>query len=282
VITPECGASTDGSVLADADSSVVGEAAAVVTDAAETALTPARIATLLAAVGGSVVDDDHLVVVLERSVEIARQAIAGASSCGVTVVLGGSTYTAVHTDQRTLAVDTHQYDVGDGPCLEAARTGRIVRVDVDDAEQAWPEFARLARADGIRSFLAAPLRTDTLEFGSFNLYGTAPRAFDDLDEAVLDALTTITARALGDYARVRSEEEVSNGLRDAMAHRAPIEQAKGMLMAMHGIDADAAFAMLSTQSQKENRKVRDIAREFVSEVSDSTASDSSRPNVGRS
>ncbi|MGU3432934.1 ANTAR domain-containing protein [Actinomycetes bacterium M1A6_2h] len=274
MITPDAEASTDGSVLADTDASGVDEAAAVVTDAAENALTPARVAALLTAVGGSVVDDDHLVVTLERTVEIAHQAIAGASSCGVTIVLGGRTFTAVHTDQRTLAVDTHQYEAGDGPCLEAARTGRIVRVDVDDAEEAWPEFARLARIDGIRSFLAAPLRTDTLELGSFNLYGTSPRAFVDLDEAILGALTTVVARALGDYARVRSAEELSNGLRDALAHRAPIEQAKGMLMAMHGIDADAAFAMLSTQSQKENRKVRDIAREFVSDLSTPRMDDS--------
>ncbi|WP_188546434.1 GAF and ANTAR domain-containing protein [Rhodococcoides trifolii] len=268
-------ASTDDSVLAASDTTVdVDNAAAVVTDAAETTLTPSRIATVLAAIGGSVEDDDHLVVVLERTVEIAQEAIDGASSCGVTIALGGRTYSAVHTDKRTLAVDAHQYEAGDGPCLEAARTGEIVRVDVDAAQQAWPEFARLARTDGIRSFLAAPLRTDTLELGSFNLYGVSPKAFDNLDEAILDALTTVVSRALGDYARLRSAEEVSSGLRDALAHRAPIEQAKGILMAMHGVDADAAFAILATRSQNENRKLRDIAREFVSQVSTPRVDDS--------
>jgi hypothetical protein len=38
-----------------------------------------------------------------------------------------------------------------------------------------------------------------------------------------------------------------------------IEQAKGMLIAEHGCSPDEAFHMISHASQRENRKVRDIA-----------------------
>ena len=48
-------------------------------------------------------------------------------------------------------------------------------------------------------------------------------------------------------------------LRAAMAHRAGIEQAKGMIMATTGCDADAAFLLLVRQSQTENRKLREVA-----------------------
>lgn len=54
---------------------------------------------------------------------------------------------------------------------------------------------------------------------------------------------------------------------DALARRAPIEQAKGILMAIHRIGADEAFALLVDRSQRTNRKVHDIAREFVHEMS---------------
>ncbi|OZC38752.1 ANTAR domain-containing protein [Rhodococcoides fascians] len=54
---------------------------------------------------------------------------------------------------------------------------------------------------------------------------------------------------------------------DALARRAPIEQAKGILMAVHRITADEAFALLVARSQRDNRKVHDIAREFVHEMS---------------
>lgn len=43
----------------------------------------------------------------------------------------------------------------------------------------------------------------------------------------------------------------------------PIEQAKGMLMGYYGIDADAAFALLSRWSSERHVKVRDLSRRVV-------------------
>jgi AmiR/NasT family two-component response regulator len=42
-----------------------------------------------------------------------------------------------------------------------------------------------------------------------------------------------------------------------------IDQAKGILMAQHGMGADEAFNVLRTTSQSENRKLRDLAQEMV-------------------
>jgi GAF domain-containing protein len=110
-------------------------------------------------VGRSIADEDDLLELLQQVVEIAHRAIDGADSAGVTIDLGGRTYTAVHTDARTLRVDSEQYDAGCGPCLDASRTGSIVRVDAGEADDRWPRFAAAARAEGILSFLAAPLFT---------------------------------------------------------------------------------------------------------------------------
>jgi hypothetical protein len=52
----------------------------------------------------------------------------------------------------------------------------------------------------------------------------------------------------------------------AMRSRAVIEQAKGILMARLGCDADAAFNELKTLSQHSNRKLRDLAAEIVAET----------------
>ena len=48
-------------------------------------------------------------------------------------------------------------------------------------------------------------------------------------------------------------------LDNAFHRRAGIEQAKGILMERHGIDADAAFAMLRYQSHVSNRKIIELA-----------------------
>src|SRR5438477_8010130 len=52
-------------------------------------------------------------------------------------------------------------------------------------------------------------------------------------------------------------------LQGAFGRRALIEQAKGILMARHAIDADRAFEMLRDHSQHNGRKLVDVAQAIV-------------------
>src|SRR5213594_1610426 len=54
-----------------------------------------------------------------------------------------------------------------------------------------------------------------------------------------------------------------HNLQGAFGRRATIEQAKGILMARHAIDADRAFEMLRDHSQHNGRKLADIAAAIV-------------------
>jgi response regulator NasT len=49
-------------------------------------------------------------------------------------------------------------------------------------------------------------------------------------------------------------------LQGAFGRRAIIEQAKGILMARNGIDADAAFALLRLHSQQSGQKLNEVAQ----------------------
>ncbi len=57
--------------------------------------------------------------------------------------------------------------------------------------------------------------------------------------------------------------ELSQQLEQAMVSRAGIEQAKGVLMAQSGVSSDEAFELLKRASQRENRKLREVAEEIV-------------------
>jgi AmiR/NasT family two-component response regulator len=63
--------------------------------------------------------------------------------------------------------------------------------------------------------------------------------------------------------RIEELHRTVAGLRQAMEHRAVIEQAKGIIIADTGLDADRAFQLLVRQSQHENRKLRDVAAWLV-------------------
>jgi len=229
-------------------------------------MSASQLASLLVDAGRSVTDEDDLLSLLQRVASIAQEAIEGADYTGITIDLGGLTYTAVHTDERTLRVDSEQYDAGDGPCLHASRTRTMVQLDSEEAMAAWPGFAAAAHEEGINSFLAAPLFTEDQTLGSFNLYGKSFHAFDRLDVEILELLTKAVSRAIGDFARYKSARDTAESIQRVLQTRAPIEQAKGVLMAMHGIDADAAFDVLRKQSQQTNVPVRVLAVEFLQQV----------------
>jgi hypothetical protein len=55
------------------------------------------------------------------------------------------------------------------------------------------------------------------------------------------------------------DERVSAAVTEFRDNRAVIEQAKGMLMFIYGLDAEEAFAILRDQSQRRNVKLRQVA-----------------------
>ena len=58
-------------------------------------------------------------------------------------------------------------------------------------------------------------------------------------------------------------EDENQHLRAALDSQPFIDQAKGMLIAKHGCSSDEAFQLLAAASQRENRKVRDVAKAMV-------------------
>jgi hypothetical protein len=62
------------------------------------------------------------------------------------------------------------------------------------------------------------------------------------------------------------QQAVGDDLHAIVAQREVIEQAKGMLMAIYNVDADAAFSILRWRSQELNIKLHDVAGSLVKEI----------------
>jgi hypothetical protein len=78
-------------------------------------------------------------------------------------------------------------------------------------------------------------------------------------------VTRMLPRAAGSTATSALEMENAQ-LKQALEGRPVIEQAKGMLMARHGCDADEAFQLLVLASRRDQRKVREVASDVVASV----------------
>jgi GAF domain-containing protein len=203
---------------------------------------------------------------LRRIAEITLEAIPLAAVAGLTMLVDdGQPTTAVYTDPLSPEIDAAQYREGRGPCLDAWRERRILRVpDLDAAQHAYPAFVAACRRHGVHSTLSMPIMNGDVSMGALNLYARDAGAFDEDAEAVGYDLAGAAGCVLANVSAYWTAFELGQNLSEAMRSRAVIEQAKGMLMAQSpNLDADAAFAVLRRASQRENVKLRDIAQRIV-------------------
>lgn len=192
-------------------------------------------------------------------------------SCSVTLVGQHQAYTVAASDQLANQVDEVQYDNGDGPCLQAIRTGEVVHVSDLAADSRWPGYREHAVGFGVRASRSLPLAVAGTVIGGLNIYSTRVEAFDHGLSDTLDVFAAQAAAALAMVLRQARQDQVTSQLEQAIASRTVIDQALGILMAQQRCTADEAFGLLRAHSQNTNRKMRDVAAELVERVSGSPA-----------
>lgn len=225
--------------------------------------TPTGADDALLELAGLSVSADDLHHTLLKVAELARR-YAGADMASVTMLVDGRPTTAVYTDEEAPRIDASQYETGSGPCLDAYRHQVVYRIDDTTSDPRWPTFTRDAAAHGIMSSLSIPVNAQAEGLGALNLYSRRPAAFDDESAGRLARFSTHAGVVLSNARAFRVSVERGENLSRAMDSRATIDIATGILMASGGGSPEAAFQMLVSASQRENRKLREIAAEIVS------------------
>jgi GAF domain-containing protein len=207
--------------------------------------------------------DRNLADVLGEITEIGRRAIPSSEAASVNLIDGDKARTAAFRGQMAIRAEKVQYELGHGPCLDAGRAGLVFVVSDMQTEQRWPDYAAQAVAQGVMSSLTVPLPFLGATIGALNHYATRPAAFDEDDVARGEEMAGFLAVAVGNAQHSARAAEDAKNMRTAMASRATIEQAKGILMERHKITADAAFTVLTHASQRNNVKLRDVAEHLA-------------------
>jgi GAF domain-containing protein len=193
---------------------------------------------------------------LQAIASTAVRMLSPALYAGLTIFSHGELTPRASTGEAPLLLDRLQQELGDGPCINAAKHQSIFRIEDTGRDERWPEFSAEAARLKVRSMLCVPLWIDERSLGALSLYAGQVAAFTDLHERVTILLATFAALAL-------AEAQRADQLHDALDNRDVIGQAKGILMERHGITADAAFGVLSRVSQAENMKLAEIARHLT-------------------
>ncbi|GAB2486075.1 GAF and ANTAR domain-containing protein [Jatrophihabitans fulvus] len=163
------------------------------------------------------------------------------------------------SDGVAAEIDRLQYEVGEGPCMEAAADSEAVVAADLTSEKRWPAFtaAALDRSP-VRGILAIHLADEPART-ALNLYSARPEAF--VDETLgTAAVFAAHARVLLLHARTAVK---ASQLEQALVTSRQIGAAMGILMSDHKITQDQAFDLLRRSSQRLHRKLHDVADEVT-------------------
>jgi hypothetical protein len=199
-------------------------------------------------------------LILETAVEVL-----GFDAATVTARHGQELATVGATDQRMIALDDAQYEAGEGPCLAVLEPRDPIRLkEAGDLDDRWEHFSRTAAHLGVHSSLSLHLPTDSDGLAaSLNLYSKKHLELSDEQVRAAQPFAEQLAAAMLGVEASRATAQLARDMAEAMRSRAVIEQAKGMLMADHQIDAEAAFDRLVQLLNQSNMKLREAARKLV-------------------
>lgn len=210
---------------------------------------------------------------LRQAAQNVVNALVNVDAVSITLLDDAEPRTVACTDDCVLALDAQQYRAG-GPCVEAAESGQPIRVALEATRQRWPHFMEAASSAGVRATLSIPLvvapadeGSDSELVGSLNAYSRSVSEFDALDEKLLSLYTGVACQAIATARRWQRLIDTVSQLEEALVSRSDIDQAKGALRVLNGGSADDAFSALVDRSQRENTKLRVVAKRVVEELS---------------
>lgn len=191
-------------------------------------------------------------------VQATQQGIPHADGVGITLVAsGGSARTVAASSALARAADQIQYELHEGPCLEAAEDHDLIEVGDLASERRWPAFTPRAVAElGVRNMACLSLPVpDGPHRAALNLYATRPCALSPQDMAAGAILASFMGLAL----QAEEAQRKAAHLESALETSRQIGTAMGILMAREMLTSDQAFAQLRDTSQRLNRKLREVA-----------------------
>jgi len=191
--------------------------------------------------------------------------VLAVSGAGITVMGGAHAGQLCVSSKRMAALEDLQFTMGVGPCQDAFSTGQPVHAPSLGiaAGARWPAFVDLAHDAGIGSVFAYPLSTNGAKIGVMTLYqdreGELSVGQHDDSIAMAEVLTE-TVLSLQDAA---PDGVLAEGLKEAVAYRAEVHQASGMVSIQLKIPVSEAMVRIRAYAFAHERPVGAVAADIV-------------------
>ena len=201
----------------------------------------------------------------ERLCEVATT-IIGVSGAGIMLLSGDSpTGSICSTDAVSHQIETLQYELAEGPCVDAYSSAQpVLAPDLRglDAASRWPAFAPAALDAGARAVFGFPLQLGAVRVGALNLYGDAPGNLTDDQHADALVMADVLAEAVLMLQAGAPPGDLAAALSNGDLHLA-VHQASGMVSVQLGVTIPIALARLRAWAYAHEMPLESVARAVI-------------------
>jgi hypothetical protein len=173
--------------------------------------------------------------------------------------------TVTGSDSHARRLEGLQFELGEGPCVDAVRTRRpVLEADLGGAGFGrWPGYAPSAYKAGARGVFAFPLQVGAVCVGVLDVYQdrSAPLPADAVGSAL--GFAHLAMDMLVDGQAEAPDGQVEPDVNELMAPRLEVYQAQGMVMVDLGVSLAEAMALLRAHAFTVGRPLGDVARDVV-------------------
>lgn len=182
--------------------------------------------------------------------------VTGASVSTLGDLLGMESIEA--SDAIIRLVDEVQFDLREGPCWDAVRTGEpVLEPDFRGRpKRSWPRFAELVRPHDVGALFAVPVSLGSLRLGAIDLYNSDPIELDAESVEQLAIFGSVLGRRVLERAIRYADIDAGSEGRHSR-HR--IHQAAGFVIAQLGVSADEALLLLQARAYASGARMAEVA-----------------------
>jgi hypothetical protein len=200
-----------------------------------------------------------------RLCEVSAE-ITGVSGAGIMLMSGdvpqGSLCT---TDEVSALIEDLQYELGEGPCMDAFRQDRVVAEPNlgHPAIPRWLGFTPPAVEAGVEAVFGFPLRVGTVRLGALNLYRNRPGPLSDDQHTSALVMADVAAHWVLDVQAHAPAGVLAAELEVGADFHFVVQNAAGIVSVQLGVSVTEALIRLRAYAFSHDRPLNDIARDVV-------------------
>jgi hypothetical protein len=162
-------------------------------------------------------------------------------------------------------IEELQYDLGEGPCVDAHQEGRpVLEPDLaDPATPRWLAFSPPALAAGTRAVFGFPLRVGAVRLGAMNLYRDRPGKLSDDQHADALVMADVAAQTVLAMQANAPTDTVAAELEAGANFHLVEHQASGMVATQRGISVREALVRIRAYAFSHDLGLNEVAEAVV-------------------